>query len=53
MAVFGAPLAHEDDAELAVRTCLRLLGVPAELHRSEGGLHCTVRSGLHPEEAGV
>jgi prolyl-tRNA synthetase len=35
MAVFGAPVAHEDDAERAVRASLRVLETIAEL-RGEG-----------------
>src|ERR671918_2034048 len=31
MAVFGAPVAHEDDAERAVRASVRILGTMAEL----------------------
>ena len=35
MAVFGAPVAHEDDAERAVRAALRILETIEEL-RAEG-----------------
>src|SRR5436309_2063614 len=33
MAVFGAPVAHEDDAERAVRAALRILDAIEELNR--------------------
>jgi class 3 adenylate cyclase len=36
MAVFGAPLAHEDDPERAVRAGLRILEAIADLNRSYG-----------------
>jgi class 3 adenylate cyclase len=42
MAVFGAPVAHEDDAERAVRSALRILDTIQELH--EGGLDIAVRA---------
>src|SRR6185312_6596994 len=38
MAVFGAPLAHEDDAERAVRAALRILEAIAELNDQSPGL---------------
>src|SRR2546425_6637280 len=38
MAVFGAPVAHEDDAERAVRSGLALLEAIEELNAAEGSL---------------
>src|SRR5437879_1025241 len=37
MAVFGAPLAHEDDAERSVRAALRILEATEDLNVTEGG----------------
>src|SRR5215471_7135493 len=42
MAVFGAPVAHEDDAERAVRSGLRILDTIEELRSS--GLDIAVRA---------
>src|SRR3954469_20249709 len=38
MAVFGAPVAHEDDAERAVRSALRILEAIPELNEEQPGL---------------
>jgi class 3 adenylate cyclase/tetratricopeptide (TPR) repeat protein len=46
MAIFGAPVAHEDDAERAVRAALAIRGAVGEL---EGDLH--VRIGVATGEA--
>ena len=51
MAVFGAPVAHEDDAERAVRSALRILDTIEEL-RAEG-LDVSVRSAVTTGEAVV
>ena len=51
MAVFGAPVAHEDDAERAVRAGLRILETIAELR--EGGLEVAVRSAVTTGETVV
>jgi class 3 adenylate cyclase/tetratricopeptide (TPR) repeat protein len=51
MAVFGAPVAHEDDAERAVRAALRILDTIEELR--EGGLEVAVRSAVTTGEAVV
>ena len=51
MAVFGAPLSHEDDAERAVRSGLRILETIEEL-RSEG-LEISVRAAVTTGEAVV
>ncbi len=51
MAVFGAPVAHEDDAERAVRSALRVLDTIEEL-RGEG-LELAVRAAVATGEAVV
>ncbi|CAN5167214.1 hypothetical protein BH09ACT13_BH09ACT13_11350 [soil metagenome] len=51
MAVFGAPVAHEDDAERAVRSALRILETIQEL-RAEG-LDVAVRAAVTTGEAVV
>ncbi len=51
MAVFGAPVAHEDDAERAVRSALRILDTIEEL-RTEG-LGLAVRAAVTTGEAVV
>ena len=51
MAVFGAPVAHEDDAERAVRSALRILETIEELR--EEGLEISVRSAVTTGEAVV
>jgi class 3 adenylate cyclase/tetratricopeptide (TPR) repeat protein len=51
MAVFGAPVAHEDDAERAVRAGLRILGTIEEL-RTEG-LEISARAAVTTGEAVV
>ena len=51
MAVFGAPVAHEDDAERAVRSALRILDT-IETLRSEG-LDIAVRAAVTTGEAVV
>ena len=43
MAVFGAPVAHEDDAERAVRAALRILDAIAELNDETPGSGSRVR----------
>ncbi|HEU4355082.1 MAG TPA: adenylate/guanylate cyclase domain-containing protein [Actinomycetota bacterium] len=53
MAVFGAPVAHEDDAERAVRAGLRILDAIAELNEGEPGLDLHVRVGIDTGEAVV
>ena len=51
MAVFGAPVAHEDDAERAVRAALRILDTIEELR--SGGLEISVRAAVTTGEAVV
>lgn len=53
MAVFGAPVAHEDDAERAVRTGLRILEALEELNRADAKLELQVRIGINTGEAVV
>jgi class 3 adenylate cyclase/tetratricopeptide (TPR) repeat protein len=53
MAVFGAPVAHEDDAERAVRAGLRILESIAELNETDPGLALQVRVGINSGEAVV
>ena len=53
MAVFGAPVAHEDDAERAVRAGLRILEAISELNEAEPGLSLQVRVGINTGEAVV
>ena len=53
MAVFGAPTAHEDDAERAVRAALRILEAIAELNEHDPGLSLQVRIGINTGEAVV
>ena len=51
VAVFGAPAAHEDDAERGVRTALRILDAVAELNETRPGLDLAVRIGVNTGEA--
>jgi tetratricopeptide (TPR) repeat protein len=53
MAVFGAPVAHEDDAERAVRAGLRILEAIADLYEEDAGLGLSVRVGIETGEAVV
>lgn len=53
MAVFGAPLAHEDDAERAVRAGLRILEAITELNEADPALLLQVRIGINTGEAVV
>ncbi|MGA7989034.1 MAG: adenylate/guanylate cyclase domain-containing protein [Candidatus Dormiibacterota bacterium] len=53
MAVFGAPVAHEDDAERAVRAGLRILEAIEELNRADEKLLLQVRVGINTGEAVV
>jgi class 3 adenylate cyclase/tetratricopeptide (TPR) repeat protein len=53
MAVFGAPVAHEDDAERAVRASLRIIDAIAELNEEHPGLDLSVRAAVNTGEAVV
>ena len=53
MAVFGAPVAHEDDAERAVRAGLRILEAIEELNDQDSTLALQVRIGINTGEAVV
>ena len=53
MAVFGAPTAHEDDAERAVRAGLRILEAIEELNDKNPALALQVRVGINTGEAVV
>jgi class 3 adenylate cyclase len=55
MAVFGAPLAHEDDAERAVRAALRIIEAIAELNQDSAldlSVRAAVNTGAGPGFAG-
>jgi class 3 adenylate cyclase/tetratricopeptide (TPR) repeat protein len=51
MAVFGAPVAHEDDAERAVRAGLAILESLALLNETDPALSLSVRVGISTGEA--
>src|SRR6266702_3701887 len=53
MAVFGAPVAHEDDAERAVRAGLRILEAMQELNAGQPGLDLEIRVGIATGEVMV
>ena len=53
MAVFGAPAAHEDDPERAVRAGLALLEAIEELNAADESLALSVRVGVNTGEAVV
>ena len=53
MAVFGAPVAHEDDAERAVRAGLRIHEAMKELNAEQPGLDLEVRVGIATGEVVV
>ena len=53
MVAFGAPVAHEDDAERAVRAGLRILEAIEELNEADPGLDLQVRVGINTGEAVV
>jgi len=51
MALFGAPVAHEDDPERAVRAALAIRDAVAELNESDDGRELRVRTGITTGEA--
>ncbi|MCI0634983.1 MAG: AAA family ATPase [Actinobacteria bacterium] len=53
MAVFGAPVAHEDDAERAVRSALRIVDAIEELNEERPGLELAIRGAVNTGEAVV
>ena len=53
MGVFGAPVAHEDDAERAVRAGLAILETIGQLNESDSALALEVRIGINTGEAVV
>jgi class 3 adenylate cyclase/tetratricopeptide (TPR) repeat protein len=53
MAVFGAPVAHDDDPERAVRAGLRILEAIGDLNEEDAGLDLKVRVGVETGEAMV
>jgi len=53
MAVFGAPVAREDDAERAVRASLRITDAIAELNEERPDLDLAVRGSVNTGEAVV
>ncbi len=53
MAVFGAPVTHEDDAERAVRAGLRIVEAIGELNEADPALSLQVRVGINTGEAVV
>jgi class 3 adenylate cyclase len=53
MAVFGAPITYEDDAERAVRAGLRIIEAMSELNEADPSLSLQVRVGINTGEAVV
>jgi hypothetical protein len=51
MAVFGAPIAHEDDAERAVRAALAIRDATAEMNEQDPDLDLHLRVGINTGEA--
>jgi hypothetical protein len=50
MAVFGAPVAHEDDAERAVRSALRIITAIEELNEANPNLDLSIRAAVNTGE---
>jgi class 3 adenylate cyclase/tetratricopeptide (TPR) repeat protein len=53
MAVFGAPVAHEDDPERAVNAALRVIAAIDELNETQPDLELSVRAAINTGEAVV
>jgi class 3 adenylate cyclase len=53
MAVFGAPVVHEDDPERAIRSALAILQAIRELNEADPALSLSVRVGVETGEAVV
>jgi class 3 adenylate cyclase/tetratricopeptide (TPR) repeat protein len=53
MAVFGAPVAHEDDPERAVNAALRVIAAIDELNETQPDLELSVRAAVNTGEAVV
>jgi class 3 adenylate cyclase/tetratricopeptide (TPR) repeat protein len=53
MAIFGAPVAHEDDPERAVRSGLAIQQAVADLNHAQADLDLKVRVGINSGEAVV
>ncbi|HEX6399470.1 MAG TPA: adenylate/guanylate cyclase domain-containing protein, partial [Actinomycetota bacterium] len=51
MAVFGAPITHEDDPERAVRAALAIRDALAEMNEQDPGIDLHVRIGVNTGEA--
>src|SRR5437764_1739387 len=51
VALFGAPVAHEDDPERAVRAALAIREAVAELNEADPGLELEVRTAVNTGEA--
>ena len=51
MAVFGAPTAHEDDPERAVRAALAIRDAMAEMNEQDPAIDLHVRVGVNTGEA--
>jgi class 3 adenylate cyclase/tetratricopeptide (TPR) repeat protein len=51
LALFGAPVAHEDDPERAVRAALAIRDAVAELNAGDSWLDLHIRIGVHTGEA--
>ena len=51
MALFGAPVAHEDDPERAVRAALSIRDAITELNASDSWLDLHIRTGINTGEA--
>jgi class 3 adenylate cyclase len=53
MAVFGAPVSHEDDPERAVNAALRVIAAIADLNETQPDLELSVRAAVNTGEAVV